>query len=239
MSRLVIVAGFAGLVLSASAEEREPPGRKGLFYPPEVAERIASEHARKAAAHDGFDAVQTEAVRSMFAEGFADYPEIWEIIDRLAVQNAAAVRRGEMTFGQMQEAQKPLVDRGLASLQRMRAEFREKMLDDAQRAVASAKFTADQRTKADELLAAARAAAADHRKAREAAFRRLAADWAEVEKARQEGRADLDRWQGVKRAGTELTAPLEELGRRWKADVAALLTADQRRLLEQMDRSRR
>lgn len=271
---------------------RERRDRTGLIYTPESVDRIAADYTAKAAQLYGFDPVQTEAVRAMFAEEFAEYLSWWEVIDRLNIQNCKALARGEVTHEEVREAQTPLIARSTAVLERMRAAFRETMLDDAQRrrfdetellgrdpltgdksvlgrssgsaegdplqrsvkrftgqgfleagwaawldkVEVEARLTEAQRTKGRGMLALAKSAAADHRKAKESAYRRLAAEWAAIDKARQEGRAEVDRWQAFRKEGTELTAPLEDIGRRWRADVVALLDDNQKRIVARLER---
>ena len=80
-------------------------------------------------------------------------------------------------------------------------------------------MTAEQRTRADRLLNLAAEAAAEHRKAREADYRRIAADLAKL----QQGRGDPATRVGVTKAAAELSAPVDAIGKRFRADVAALL----------------
>ena len=80
-------------------------------------------------------------------------------------------------------------------------------------------MTAEQRTRADRLLNLAAEAAAEHRRAREADYRRIAADLAKL----QQGRGDPATRVGVTKAAAELSAPVDAIGKRFRADVAALL----------------
>jgi hypothetical protein len=95
-------------------------------------------------------------------------------------------------------------------------------------AITSAKFSEEQQSKAKALLAEAKSAVADYRRTREAEYKRIAADLAEV---RTNPAAAKDRKAGVEKAATALAAPVEEVGRKWRADVIALLSDEQRKLV--------
>jgi hypothetical protein len=99
-------------------------------------------------------------------------------------------------------------------------------LDGLDRAVM---LSPEQRKAADEYLQLARQAAAEYRKVRQDDYRRIAADLAALRKDKS---ADPTAVAGLEKAAVDLSRPIEEIGRKWRADVLALLTQAQRIRLE-------
>lgn len=279
-------------VFAPAADPLEERGRDKPIYPPETVRRVAEEHAAHAAKYYGLDDDQREAVRALMQDGFREYLDWWETIDRQSIKNAKLIARGELTHNELCKQNEPLIQRSAQVLDRIRAELREHILDGVQRARfeeaelagrdpltgrqasfgsdarredsvenASKRFTgkgfeeeawaawlkrvdtaarlnADQSARAADLLAQAKEAAADYRRAREADYKRLAGEWAEIDRTRAGGNADVSRWTAFRKAGAELTAPVGEIGRRWRADVMNLLDETQRRTVSRLDSAR-
>lgn len=89
------------------------------------------------------------------------------------------------------------------------------------------KMTDDQRTKATALLGEAKDAAVGYRKAKEEDYKRIAAELAAL---RAEAKPDPAKKKSVEKAAADLSAPVDEITKKWKADVLALLTDEQRKV---------
>jgi len=88
-----------------------------------------------------------------------------------------------------------------------------------QRTAAATDMTDEQRVRAAEMLDLAKAAAAEYRKRKEADYRKIAAELAKA--------GDSPAAAGLRKAATELSAPVDSIGRKFREDVMELLSAEQ------------
>lgn len=99
----------------------------------------------------------------------------------------------------------------------------------------AAKLSEEQLGKAKDMLALAKEAAADYRKSKEAEYKRLAEAFGEIAKDRNFPREKRD---AIVKEGTELTAPIDGIEKKWKDDVKTLLNDEQKKAAETLDRQR-
>jgi hypothetical protein len=95
------------------------------------------------------------------------------------------------------------------------------------RTIRTAKMTDEQQAKAKDMLEQAKKAAADYRKAKETEYKKVAAELAELRKT-----PDAEKRKAVEKEGEELSAPIDAIGKKFRDDIVALLTDEQKAAVE-------